>query len=114
MLKDGAIPCLNLPVKSFESVEKPSLRSQSSIEKRNQARNNNSIHSHVDTSLYDTSPIKSFEDLKKDVAKSNLKSWVVKLSETMMSFKFTQKPYTVPKFELIVDKEMKVNILIEV
>ena len=104
MLKEGAIPCLNLPVKSFESSEAP-LRSQSSIEKRNYA----AARSYDSTPTVDT--LKSFEDLKKDATKSKLKHWVVETSENMVSFKWIQKPFAVPKFELIIDMQMKVKHL---
>lgn len=106
-MKEGAIPCLNLPLKSFESIEKP--RSQSSIEKRDQARNHDS-HTET-TSSYDTphSPTKTFEDLKKELLKANLKRWVVEVPGTMISMKLIEKSYAVPKFELIVDMQMKVK-----
>ena len=51
LLKEGAIPCLNLPVKPFESTENTPLRSQSSIEKRDQARSCDSVYSHVELSF---------------------------------------------------------------
>ena len=105
VLKEGAIPCLNLPLKSFENIEKPP-RNQSSIEKRNQTK-----IQQPGNSLNNTTSARSFGEFKKELLKTKIKPWIFECSEEIITLKFFEKPYIIPKFELIVDSEMRVLIL---
>ena len=97
VLKEGALPSINLPVKSVETTESKA-RSTDSIKKREIARNI-------------AFEVTNFEEFKKHFKKSHIGSWQSEDKDSAIIFKYFEDPFVVPKFEVIVDSELKVIIL---
>ena len=96
-LNDGAIPKLSLPEKSHES------RKFAERQHRNIVHEGSNLLSKEKVPLY-----KSFNEFANRVRKLKLKTsgWHVEELPNKVTFKLIEKPYLVPKFEVVVDETL--------
>ena len=107
VLKEGSVPCLNLPAKSFQNPKKPP-RKTTSIQKRNIA----SACLHISSDDIVPTLIDGFDHFKRELVKTTITPWISIISDKSVVLNLFQTPYIVPKFQLIIDSEMKVCIYI--
>ena len=91
VVKFGAIPTLNVPVKSHETEPVPEGRR---------------LHIVRDIEPKVTEHYKRFNDFEKKVAKLKLTGWTVTKNDECFHFKFFKKPYSIPYFELMVNENL--------
>eukprot|EP00794_Sanderia_malayensis_P002689 gene2689-3111_t len=96
-LKFGAVPKLNLPAKSCSKQSKAPER-----------RHLNIVQNVETPQVHKISKYKSFKELETRVAKLKIhqKGWLINYCGNKISFKFFQKPYIIPQFEVIVDESL--------
>ena len=99
-LKDGAIPHLNLPVKSI-TTPKPESRSESSINKRMEAVE---VNNSTNVVLYS-----NLEKLVKSIGRIKVVPW--KFSSHLPNYvllSLSDELHIVPKFEVFIDSSLEV------
>ena len=108
VLKDGALPSLNLPEKSIASSKSSHTitRPTSSIQKREE---------HLESATLSPPPphyiYKDFQDVKDRIIKLSLNDlWQFELSENLVIATFKSTNHVLPKFEVFIDNSLWMDV----
>ena len=94
-LRLGAIPTINLPIKSHTTKRFPEWRHK------------NSVQDSPSIQLEEEIKYKSFDDVVKKLRPLKLKGWTLTLIDTLISLKQVEKPFIVSKYELFIKEDLK-------
>ena len=91
----GAIPTINLPIKSHAPKKFPEWRHINIVQNSPSVQFEEKIN------------YKSFDHVVKRPFK--LKGWTLTLNDTVISLKQVEKPFIVPKYELFIKEDLKAS-----
>lgn len=110
-MKEGALPSLNLPVKSVPSKE-VEPRSTVSIQKRETATVAATSSSQLSqcSSKNQYRCYKGFADLKGRIQLLKLPEWTIDINDSCIEVKFKEKHFVVPRFQVFIDHSLEFYI----